>query len=187
MLALALRRKIAAQRGAFEAIGQEDAPKVWVAFEADAEEIKNLALEPVGAGPNRSERVDDGLLGTEASAESQAIAAVEGNELVVHLKARLDGEAVNTGDITEEIEFQGRIVATLLSQGAEEVFGNDQGGFAAIFDNFRDRLGVPSAEVLDNSISVCIGKLRHVTEILREPSRRYFRDLCQSSAPFFQR
>jgi hypothetical protein len=48
-------------------------------------------------------------------------------------------------------------------------------------------LGVPGAKLFDYNTSACIGELRHVTEILRGGSRRYFCDLCQSSAPFFQR
>src|SRR5208337_3357136 len=44
-LAFALRRKIAAVRKTFKAIGQENAAQVRVAGKLDAEEVKNLAFQ----------------------------------------------------------------------------------------------------------------------------------------------
>ena len=57
-----------------------------------------------------------------------------------------------------------------------------------MLEHLGDGLSVPAAELFDYSASVSIAKLRHVTETLfGAECRLYFCDLCQSSAPFFQR
>ena len=57
-----------------------------------------------------------------------------------------------------------------------------------MLEHLGDGLGVPAAELFDYRASASIAKLRHVTETLLGLSAGfYFCDLCQSSAPFFQR
>jgi|307.fasta_scaffold65561_3 hypothetical protein len=57
-----------------------------------------------------------------------------------------------------------------------------------MLEHLKDGLSVPAAELFDYSASASIAKLRHVTETLLGLSAGfYFCDLCQSSAPFFQR
>ena len=57
-----------------------------------------------------------------------------------------------------------------------------------MLEHLGDGPVVPLAELFDNSASASIAKLRHVTETLFGAEYRlYFCDLCQSSAPFFQR
>lgn len=57
-----------------------------------------------------------------------------------------------------------------------------------MLEHLGDGPGVPAAELFDYSASASIAKLRHVTETLfGAECRLYFCDLCQSSAPFFQR
>lgn len=46
---------------------------------------------------------------------------------------------------------------------------------------------IPRTKLFGYNISVCVGELRHVTEILKGLEPAYFCDLFQSSAPFFQR
>src|SRR5208283_4802586 len=52
-LAFALRGKVTAERSAFKVLGKENASQVRVAVELDAKEVKDLAFEPISAGPHR--------------------------------------------------------------------------------------------------------------------------------------
>src|SRR5271157_4895432 len=52
-LAFALCRKITEERKTFKAIGQEDVAQVRMTGKLDTKEVENLALQPVGAGPDR--------------------------------------------------------------------------------------------------------------------------------------
>ena len=77
-LALALHGKIATERSTLKFLRQQDAPEVRMACEPHAEEIKNFALEPVGARPDRTERVNDGMLGTYTGAQADSRAPRDG-------------------------------------------------------------------------------------------------------------
>jgi hypothetical protein len=164
-LTLTLRRKIAAEREPFKTVGQKDASQIRVPFETNSEKVENLALQPVSAWPNGHQRVDDWVLRANTGAKAQAIAARDGNETIVQLEARLDGKAVHTGGIAEEIEVQSGIFLALLSRGKEKVVGYNDSSLPTVFDHLSDRLWIPGAELFDYNTSVCIRKLRHVIEI----------------------
>lgn len=106
-----------------------------MAFETNAEEVKNLAFHPVGAEPNENQGIDDRPLATDAGAQAQAIDTFDGDEGIIEFEARLYREAINTSGIAEEIEIQGGIVATLERGLSQEVIGDHDGGFAPIFDD----------------------------------------------------
>ena len=89
--------------------------------------------------------------------------------------------------IEKQIEAQGRMVPALLRHGSQQFAGHHDGCLSPVFHNFGYRMRVPRAKLFDGNTSVGVDKRRHVTVILKGPSRRYFCDLCQSSAPFFQR
>src|SRR5208282_1991345 len=186
-LTFALRREITPERRTFKALGQEDAAQVRVASELDAKEVENLSLEPIGPGPDGLQRIHHGMLGADASAQANTFAARNRNQLIVQLEARFDGVAVQASGIAEQVEKQGGILLALLRRGAKQFLGDDDGGVPAVFDHLGDRLGVPGTKVLDYKLSACVGELRHLNKVLKGLCWRYFRDLCQSSAPFFQR
>ena len=54
-LAVALHRIILAQRIAFPVFRHEQPPQIGMPAEADAEKIKNFALEVICPGPDRSD------------------------------------------------------------------------------------------------------------------------------------
>src|SRR5208282_1337922 len=186
-LAFALRRKITAERKTFEAIGQEDAAQVRMAGKLDAKEVENLALQPVGAGPDGLQRIHHGMLDADAGAQANTVAPRNGDQMIVQLEAGLDGVAVNAGGVAQQIEQQGGVPFTFLSRGAQQLFRDDDGRLPAILDHLGDRLHVPGTKAFDNNMSACVGELRHLNNVLKSLRWRYFRDLCQSSAPFFQR
>ena len=90
-----------------------------MAFKADAEKVENLALEPVGAGPYRHERVDDRMLNAEARSESNAIAPRDRQQVIVEFQAGFDREAVDAGGVTQKVEIERGVVAALLGRGAK--------------------------------------------------------------------
>src|SRR5687768_17830887 len=57
-LADAAERVVLAQRVAAEAVPREDAAEVGVADEDDAEHVVDLALHPLGAGPDAGDAVE---------------------------------------------------------------------------------------------------------------------------------
>ncbi len=61
-LDVADQREVLAERMTDEAVVGQDAPQIRMAAEQDAEQIECLALEPVGAGPDAGQRVDDRIL-----------------------------------------------------------------------------------------------------------------------------
>src|SRR5271166_736060 len=87
-LALALRRKITAERKTFKAIGQEDAAQIRMAGKLDAEEVKNLAFQPVGAGPDGFQRIHHGMLDADAGAQADTVAPRNGNQMIVRSEER---------------------------------------------------------------------------------------------------
>jgi len=173
MLAWSFRRIIAAQRSAFKVCRKKNAAEVGMTFELNGEEIEDFALEPVGAAPEGEERVNDGLLAANAGAQADAGAAGDGKKLVVEFEARLDGVAVDAGNVAQEIELQSRILLADLGGAAQKILGNDEGGLAAKLHDLRDSIRVPTAKLFDYKISVCVCGLRHFSEIL-DQGWRYF-------------
>src|SRR5271157_2025831 len=161
-LAFALRRKIAAERRTFKALWQEDAAQVRVAGKLDAEEIKNLAFEPIGAGPDRLKRIHHGMLDADAGAQANAFAARNGKQLIVQLEARFDRVAIQAGGVAQQIEEQSGILLALLRRGTKQFLGNDNGRVPSVFEYLGDRLGVPGTKVFDYNLSACVGELRHL-------------------------
>ena len=89
-----------------------------------------------------------------ARTEADLLLLRDGREVIVQLKARLNGEAVNAGGVGKQIKLQG--VATFLRSRAQKAVGNDDRGFAVKFDYILDRFCVPTAQMLDDSISALI-------------------------------
>src|SRR5208337_3778689 len=127
------------------------------------------------------------MLDADVGAQADTLAPRNGNQMVVQLEARLDGVAVHAGGVAQQIEQQSRVLFTFLSRGAQQLLRDDDGRLPAKLDHLRYRLRVPGAKVFDYNLSACVGELRHLNKVLKGLCWRYFRDLCQSSAPFFQR
>src|SRR5208283_432792 len=126
-LAFALRRKITAERKTFKAIGQKDAAQVRMAGKLDAKEVKNLAFQPVGAGPDRFQRIHHGMLDAYAGAQADTVAPRNGNQMIAQFEAGLDGVTVNAGGVAQQVEQQSGVLFTFLSRGAQQLFRNDDG------------------------------------------------------------
>src|SRR5207253_279968 len=80
------QREILAQRVALGIrLPHEDAAQVGVAAEGDAEHVVHLTFEPVGAAPQRHDRVDSELaLGIEFHFDAQVGPACQGAQVVDH-------------------------------------------------------------------------------------------------------
>jgi hypothetical protein len=133
-------------------------------FETHAEKVKNLALHPIGAGPDGNQGIDRRVLTTDGGAQTHAVAARDGDQAVVQFEAGLEGEAIDASGIAEQIEIKRGILFALTAGGKEQGRGHDDGGFAAIFNDFSDSAGIPGPKLFGYNTSVCIRKLRHVSE-----------------------
>src|SRR5271166_1174090 len=81
-LTLSFHRKITAQRRSFEAVRQKNTSQIRMPFKTNAEEIKNLALQPVGARPNRNQGIDHRLLRADAGAQPNPVPAGQRNQVI---------------------------------------------------------------------------------------------------------
>jgi hypothetical protein len=57
---------------------------------------------PVGGGPDFSDGVDGWVATGEAYFQAQALVAIEREEMVIHLEARFEREAIHRGDVGKE-------------------------------------------------------------------------------------
>ena len=69
---VALQRKILAERVSLETVVGQDASQVGMSVEHDAEQVKGLPFEPVGAGPDGGYRSDPGRLAGDITAQPEA-------------------------------------------------------------------------------------------------------------------
>src|SRR5271157_5054707 len=166
-LAFAFRRKITAKRKSFKAIGQEYAAQVRMAGKLDTKEVENLALQPVGAGPDGFQRIHHGMLDAYAGAQADTVAPRNGNQMIAQFEAGLDGVTVNAGGVAQQVEQQSGVLFTFLSRGAQQLFRNDDGRLPAVLDHLSYRLRVPGTKVFDNNMSACLGELRHLNNVLK--------------------
>src|ERR1700740_3403629 len=100
--AVTLHGIILPQRMAFPIVRHQDAAKVRMPLEANSEEIEILAFVPICSGPNQGYRRDCGVASAQAHFQANALAPAERKQMVVHFEARLDGKAVQSGDVREK-------------------------------------------------------------------------------------
>lgn len=144
----------------FPIIGKNDAAQIGVARKANPKKIEDFALQPIGARPDGNERIDDRILAGKADFQPQAVAAGDGNKLVVQFEARFMGKAVHARSIREQIEIEFAVLATAFRKGTKGFARNHNGGFAAVLKDLSHRVGIPGAQVFSYNTSV-LGGLRH--------------------------
>src|SRR5918992_388209 len=91
---LAAHREVAPLREALVVLGHEDAARVRVAVEDDAEHVVDLALLVLGGGEQVHHGRQARVLDADPGLDVQAIGALHREELVVHAEAGLVGEVV---------------------------------------------------------------------------------------------
>ena len=144
----------------FPIIGKNDAAQIDVTRKANAKQIEDFALQPIGAWPYGDKRIDDRIFAVKADFQPQAVAAGDGNQFVVQFEARLMGKAVHAGGIRQEVEVEFAVLATSFRKRTKRFAGNDNGRFSAVLEDFSHRFGIPCAQVFSDNTSV-LGGLRH--------------------------
>jgi hypothetical protein len=157
---------------AFPVFGEEDAAQIRMTGEANAEKVENLALEPVGARPNRDKRIHDSIAAGESDAETNLVAPRDGDEVVVHFETRLKGKTVDAGGVREKIKLQRDVFAASRGGGAQKLGRNNDGRLAAKLDYLGDGFRIPRAQMFDHNISALFGALRHSFRHSFRKSRR---------------
>src|SRR5262249_50738206 len=76
-------------------------------------------------------------------------------------------EATDGGGVGKKIKLQ--ILATEFRRGAKELTGHNERRFTVKFNDFRDRVRVPSAKLFDYNLSVLPATVCHVMSELRRP------------------
>ena len=107
-----IERIVLAQRMAFEFIIHQNPPQIRVAFKFDAEHIPNLALEPIGNGPNRRHRRHDGICFRHINLQPQALVSRHRQQMINHDETRFftQIEPVNRGQIHQKIELRLEVI-----------------------------------------------------------------------------
>src|SRR4029077_5560879 len=127
-VAEALDRIITPQGMAFPLFRQQNAAQIGVIVELNAHEVEDFPLQPASAEPNGNERIYIRMITWDARAEADLLSFGDGSKVIVQLKARPAGEAVNASGVRKQIKLQG--VATFLRSRAQKAVGNDDRGFA---------------------------------------------------------
>ena len=92
---------------AFPFVRQKDATQVRVAVEDHSEEIKGLALVPVGCAPDARHSLNVRVVIVQENFQSQAMILRRLEQMVINLEARLFfGAAISAAKVCEEIEFK---------------------------------------------------------------------------------
>ena len=71
-LAIPLHRIVFAEGMAFPILGHQEPPQVWMPAEANAEQVKDLALKVICSGPYRCHRLYDRTGAIQAHFQTQA-------------------------------------------------------------------------------------------------------------------
>jgi hypothetical protein len=142
-------------------VGKQNPAEAGMPLETNAEEIEDLALHPVGSGPDGGEGIGGGVAAGETHAQAKLFAAWDGGQLVIELKARLEGKAVNAGEVGKEVEVEAGIFAEALGGGAEEFSGDDDGDFPTKLGKRFDGARIPTAQPFDYNSSFLLNSLRH--------------------------
>src|SRR5215831_2050595 len=127
-----LLRIVLAQGVTLELLVQQDAAQVGMVAEADPVQVPDLALHPVGGGPQLDHRVDlAGRLGN-AGLDPHALVPGERVEVVDHLEARLAAELVDRGQIAQHRELEAGLVAQEAQHLDDAARLDPRGGVAAL-------------------------------------------------------
>jgi hypothetical protein len=105
------QRIVLAQRVGGELFRHEDAPQIGVSVESDSVHIKDFALHPVSAGPDRDRRRDPRIGVVNPALHDQAFGCTEVFENIMDLKARPGpagvAEIIGRAQLGEKIESAG--------------------------------------------------------------------------------
>jgi len=123
-----------------------------MAREANAEKIKNLALEPVCTWPDRDQRVHDSVRSSQANFQANFVAPGNRNEVVIQFEPRFVRESVDASGICQQVKLQIRVVTTALGHGSQDFARENEGGLAPKFNHLFDCVGIPDTQVLDDKL-----------------------------------
>jgi len=118
-----------------------------MAFKTDSKKIEILAFVPIGRRPDRKDGEHRRIVARQTHLQAQAHFVFNGEQVVIDLEARLKREAVKSSDIRKKGEPEGRFGYQKLAGPADMLAGYYDGRFALEFKDFRDRVGVPLAEL----------------------------------------
>src|SRR5437764_14715633 len=83
-----------------------DSPQIWMPREAYAKEVKYLTFKEVGGGPERCNRLHGSVIALKFYFKAHPLFQSMRQQMINHLKARLRGIPVNTGEVREKVELR---------------------------------------------------------------------------------
>ena len=132
-----------------------------MAQKTNAEEIINFPLQPIGARPDRNQRIHNRIVTAEPHAQPHFFTSRDGNQVIVQFESRLSRGAVHASGVGQEVVLQLGIPAAAFCRGSEEFSRHHDRGFAPKFNPFHDRFRVPRTQAFGYNIRVLAGRLRH--------------------------
>src|SRR5579862_4170256 len=94
----------------FPIVRHHDAGQIRVLVETYSEQVPNLALEEVGAGPDGGQRVDVGIFSLKFNFQPQILLFASREKLIDDLETGLARQPVDAGDIGKRVIGERRIV-----------------------------------------------------------------------------
>jgi hypothetical protein len=137
---------------AFPFLRQENPLEEGMTFKGNSKQIKDLAFEGIGGGPNGNRALDAGIVACDPDLEAQTLGSFDRQEMVYNLEARFLGVEVQSGDVREEIELKAGLVPEELPDPKEMGGADIQCHLAAeslgVFDCLRGKF----LEFLDSQV-----------------------------------
>src|SRR5918992_4019721 len=137
---LAAHREVAPLWEALVVLRHQDAARVGVALEHDAEHVVDLALLVLGRGEQVDDRGQARIVRSEPGLHVQAVGPLHREQLVVHAEARLLGEVVAPVHAHQRRPGLGVHVAQVGERVADGGRGHLERGLAAEEDGVPDGL-----------------------------------------------
>jgi hypothetical protein len=114
-LAVSLRGVILSERMSLPVFGHEDATQIRMALEVDSEQVIDLALEGVGARPDRHDGGHSGVVTRKSNLEAEALPRLDRIQMVNCLETRFVGIMIERGNVRKIIEEKAGHVAQELT------------------------------------------------------------------------
>ncbi len=110
-----------------------------MAGKAHAEEIEDFALVPFGRRPDRGHRFELRVAAVDAHPQAHGLARRNREQVIVHLKTRLEREAVHGGKVAQKVELQPRFRLQKSAHTPQMLARHDQCDLAAELDGVGQR------------------------------------------------
>src|SRR5690348_1002441 len=107
-------------------------------LEANAEQVKNLALMPIGSGEHRRYRRHRRFFSRELHSQADTLFPLNREKLIVHFKAGIKGKAIDDCYVRKECKPKRRLLGQIIKHGNQVLSKDNKSHFASEFNQSGD-------------------------------------------------